>query len=294
MRPYRVIAKGTEVGTYLPTRAYDPPGALIVFGRFTPGEAYAPFAHLFACTDERFGSDWDDSAQANLQRAQLGLELRSGDPIRGEDIMIHDFGPAIGRELTVRLGSLQDVERFLGKTDLSPDPPAPDIPGKIDRAREALKVFLSPGHRRDDVNAAIRIWKRLASRQPGWMEPYTALTELYVEIGLIPEAKASLQAVVDACLKGPDPAAAEAPLRRIVGLDPTDVRSRAALADLCERLGKRADAVEQHLAIANLLWEMGHRPEAVRVIETGLRRLGKDAALRSRLDAFRRGIQGQV
>ena len=116
MKRYRVTAGGVEVGTFVPTRAYDsPPTVFGVFGRFTPCDAFSAIASLFACSDERNGSDWDDSPEVIAERARLALALHSevGERIPTESIMLYDFGKVLGCEMTVYLASCEQRERLL-------------------------------------------------------------------------------------------------------------------------------------------------------------------------------------
>ncbi len=150
----------------------------------------------------------------------------------------------------------------------------------IAQARSQLRYFLREGRRPDDARAAIRIWKRLIPLMPDSAEPAGAIAELYVELGLLPEAKAFFLSAAENCASRGDHFHAELALRRVVDFDPTDLKTRARLADACERQGRSSAAVEQHLAIGHRLSTMGHRREAVEVLELGIRKWPADPELR--------------
>ena len=167
--------------------------------------------------------------------------------------------------------------------------PSSDLASVIARGRASLHEFLREGRRPDDLHAAIRIWKRLAPLMPESVEPYTALADLYSELRLFPEAKASLLTVAERSEGHGNLPGADVALRRILQFDPTDLKTRARLADLGARQGLQHRVVGQHLAIAHRLAARGHGPLAIQVLERGLRKAGEHPELRRQLDALVQG-----
>jgi hypothetical protein len=252
-----------------------------VVGRFHPGAGFAPIAHLFACEDERHGTDYPRGPAVEAERARLHLEVVSegGPPVPCRSIDIFVFPAGIGAELSMVMPDRDQAARLFG---------APAEPDDLDaEACRAIGTFLGEGHRPADVHAAIRIWKALARRRPGWIEPHAAIADLYLELALPDRALESLRVLADHHLGHGDVGAAEAPLRRIASLDPADLKTRARLADLFERSGRRGEAVSEYLAIADRLWAMGHRPQAIQTIEQGLSRFGGHRDLAAWLSRFR-------
>jgi Flp pilus assembly protein TadD len=130
---------------------------------------------------------------------------------------------------------------------------------------------------------AIAVWKKINKNDPTVLEPYLNLADLYSKQGLMVDAKAQYEWVFNEYIKrGCFPEAGDT-LKKLAKIDPTDIKIRSRLADLYMREGNLAEAVEEHVAIAEELGRMGHLAEAVQVLEKGLTLDPTSASIRSAL-----------
>jgi pilus assembly protein FimV len=130
---------------------------------------------------------------------------------------------------------------------------------------------------------SIALWKKIQKNDPNDLAPYQNLADLYVKQGLLVDAKAQLQTVVDEYIKRGRAREAGDALKRMADIDPSDLKVRSKLADLYMRDGNSAKAVEEHVAIAEELGKKGHLAEAVQVLEKGLKLDPRSAKMRAEL-----------
>ena len=130
---------------------------------------------------------------------------------------------------------------------------------------------------------AIAVWKKINKNDPTVLEPYLNLADLYTKQGLMVDAKAMYQAVVDEYIKRGRVREAGDALKKLADIDPSDLKVRGKLADLYKREGNSAKAVEEHIGIADELGKKGHLAEALQVLEKGLKFEPKSARLRAEL-----------
>jgi pilus assembly protein FimV len=130
---------------------------------------------------------------------------------------------------------------------------------------------------------SIALWKKIQKNDPNDLAPYQNLADLYVKQGLLVDAKAQLQTVVDEYIKRGRAREAGDALKRMADIDPSDLKVRSKLADLYMRDGNSAKAVEEHVAIAEELGKKGHLAEAVQVLEKGLKLDPRSGRMRAEL-----------
>jgi len=161
-----------------------------------------------------------------------------------------------------------------------------DLFARQNRVREASAEYakVAEFYARDGFHLkAIAIWKKINKLDATVLEPYLHLAELYAKQGLMMEAKAQYQIVVDEYLKRGRSREAGDVLRKMADIDPSDLKIRSRLADIYIREGKTSEAVEEHVAIADELNRMGHPAEALQVLEKGLKLDASNAKLRAEL-----------
>jgi tetratricopeptide (TPR) repeat protein len=144
---------------------------------------------------------------------------------------------------------------------------------------------------------AIALWKKIQKNDPNDLAPYQNLADLYVKQGLLVDAKAQLQTVVEEYIKRGRVREAGDALKRMADIDPADLKVRSRLADLYIRDGNSAKAVEEHVAIAEELGKKGHLAEAVQVLEKGLKldpRSGKMRAELARVHLLQKNYERAV
>jgi tetratricopeptide (TPR) repeat protein len=161
-----------------------------------------------------------------------------------------------------------------------------DLYVRLNRNREAIGEYekLADFYAKDGfLLKAIAIWKQIQKLDGTALEPYVHLAELYAKQGLMMEAKGQYQIVVDEHLKRGKTREAGEFLKRLADIDPGDLKIRSRLADLYQRDGNAAQAVEEHVAIAEELSRKGHLAEAAQVLEKGLKLDPRSYRLRSEL-----------
>ena len=126
---------------------------------------------------------------------------------------------------------------------------------------------------------AIAIWKKINRLDASALEPYLKLADLYAKQGLMMEAKSQYQIVVDEYIKRGKARDAGDVLQKMADIDPGDLKIRSRLADLYMRAGQKGKAIEEHIAIAEQLNLKGHLPEALQVLQKGLKIDGQDSRL---------------
>ena len=120
------------------------------------------------------------------------------------------------------------------------------------------QIFLSNGF----IGKAIAIYKKIAKLAPNELEPLERLADLYVQQGVLSEARPVFLQIAEGYLKsGRAPKAVEI-LRRALEVEPDNPRLHARLADLLKATGQKAEAAKAHLSYAQRLMERGDFTEA--------------------------------
>ena len=120
------------------------------------------------------------------------------------------------------------------------------------------QIFLSNGFN----GKAIAIYKKIAKLAPNELEPLERLADLYVQQGVLSEARPVFLQIAEGHLKaGRAPKAVEI-LRRALEVEPDNPRLHARLADLLKATGQKTDAAKAHLSYAQRLMERGDFAEA--------------------------------
>jgi tetratricopeptide (TPR) repeat protein len=149
-----------------------------------------------------------------------------------------------------------------------------DLLAKLNRIREATDEYakVADFYAKDGfLLKAIAIWRKVNKLDTSAVEPYLHLADLYAKQGLLMEAKSQYQIVVDEHLKRGKTREAGDVLKKMADIDPGDLKIRSKLADLYTRGGDAAQAVDEHVAIADELSKKGHLAEAIQVLEKGLK-----------------------
>ncbi|MCM2255383.1 MAG: tetratricopeptide repeat protein [Vicinamibacteria bacterium] len=161
-----------------------------------------------------------------------------------------------------------------------------DLYARLQKNREASEQYakVADFYAKDGfLLKAIAIWKKIDKLDATALEPKVNLGELYAKQGLMMEAKGQYQVVVDEYVKRGRSRDAADVLRKMVEIDPSDLKTRSKLADLYTREGSTAKAVEEYVAIADELNKKGHLAEGLQVLEKGLKLDPKSQRLREEL-----------
>ena len=149
-----------------------------------------------------------------------------------------------------------------------------DLFAKIGKMREAGDEYakVADFYAKDGFHLkAIAIWKKINKLDPSVVEPYAKLADLYAKQGLVMEAKGQYQFVSEDQLKRGRLKEAAETLRKMVEIDPSDLKTRSRLADIYTKEGSTEKAVGEYIAISEELNLKGHPAEAIQVLEKGLK-----------------------
>ena len=97
------------------------------------------------------------------------------------------------------------------------------------------QVFLEEGF----ITKAIAIYKKIAKLSPDALAPLERLSELYVQQGVMSEARPIYIQIAEAHLRTKHPEKAVEVLRRLLDLEPDNLRVQMRLAELYRPLGRR-------------------------------------------------------
>jgi len=161
-----------------------------------------------------------------------------------------------------------------------------DLYAKLNRTREATQEYakVADFYTRDGfLLKAIAVWKQVVRLDASALDPYLKLADLYAKQGLLMEAKSQYQIVVDEYLKKGKSRDAGDVLRKMVEIEPTDLKLQTRLADLYIREGRKDKAIEVYIAIADQLNQKGHLAESVQVLQKGLKMDATSSRLRLEL-----------
>jgi len=132
---------------------------------------------------------------------------------------------------------------------------------------ERLAVaFLDEGF----TSKAIAIYKKIAKLAPDQIEPLERLADLYVQQGVMSEARPIYIQMAEAHLKAKQPEKAADTLRRLLDIEPDNVRVQTRLADLYMAIGQKGEAARAYLMAAFRSFERSEMDSALTLVDKGL------------------------
>lgn len=114
---------------------------------------------------------------------------------------------------------------------------------------------------------AIAVYKQILQIDPSRDALHLKLADLYVRLGLGPDAMQHLTAAAQRFAKAAQLEPLEAVYRKMLQVDASNVATRIRLAELLSKLGRNADAVAEFEESCKLLESMGRQEEWGRVAE---------------------------
>jgi tetratricopeptide (TPR) repeat protein len=128
------------------------------------------------------------------------------------------------------------------------------------------QVFLEEGF----TSKAIAIYKKIAKLAPDHIEPLEKLADLYVQQGVMSEARPLYIQIAEAHLRGRQPERAAEVLRRLLDIEPENIRVQTRLADLYQAIGQKGEAARAYLMAAFRSFERGELDPALSLVDKGL------------------------
>lgn len=162
-----------------------------------------------------------------------------------------------------------------------------DLYARAGKLADAIDQYLKLGelYRADGLAVkAIAVYKKIAKLDPGQVATYLACAELYLEQGLVGEAKIQLQAAAELFAKDGDLARLIETDRRLAELDPANVSLLVKLADLLLKQGKGEEAAVEYERAAQAAQAAGQTADAQRLLKKA-RELAPQLAGPSLVDA---------
>ncbi len=130
------------------------------------------------------------------------------------------------------------------------------------------------------LTKAIAIYKKIAKLAPEEMKPLERLAELYIQQGILSEARPLLLQLAEAHIKAGRREPASALLRKLLEAEPDNLRVQMRLAEIQLAMGQKADAAQTFLVCAERHLAMRDYDEAARLITRALELTPENAAAR--------------
>ena len=146
------------------------------------------------------------------------------------------------------------------------------------------QVFLDEGF----ITKGIAIYKKIAKLTPDALAPLDRLAELYVQQGVMSEARPIYIQIAEAHLRAKQPEKAVEVLRRLLDLEPDNLRVQMRLAELYQTIGQKAEAARAYTVAAHRVFEKGENDAALALLDRALeldKTSGRATTLKARVVA---------
>jgi len=128
------------------------------------------------------------------------------------------------------------------------------------------QVYLTDGFN----SKAIAIYKKIVKLAPNELDPLERLADLYVQQGVLSEARPLFLQIAEAHLKANRASRAVELLRRLLEVEPENPRVQMRLAELYNIMGQKPEAAKTYLNYAHRLLERGEFGEVVKLCDRAL------------------------
>src|SRR5438445_1566307 len=137
----------------------------------------------------------------------------------------------------------------------------------IDYFERLAQIFVGDGFR----TTAIAVYKRIAKLAPEEIRPLEKLADLYVQQGVMSEARPLFLQLAEIHLKSHRQPEAVALLKKLLLAEPDNLRIQIRLADLYTAMGQTADAIEAYVAAAQRALARGDSAECEKLADRALK-----------------------
>src|SRR5271154_5213859 len=128
------------------------------------------------------------------------------------------------------------------------------------------QVYLGDGFN----SKAIAIYKKIAKLAPNELAPLERLAGLYVQQGVLSEARPLFLQIAEAYLKANRAPKAVEVLQRLLDVEPDNPRVQMRLAELYNVMGQKKEAAQTYLNYAQRLFDRGENDEAEKLADRAL------------------------
>jgi len=133
-----------------------------------------------------------------------------------------------------------------------------DLGHAIEYFERLAQVYLNDGFN----SKAIAIYKKINKLAPAELPPLERLADLYVQQGVLSEARPLFLQIAEAHLKANRAPKAVEVLHRLLEVEPENLRVQMRLAELYNVMGQKKEAAATYLAYAQRLFDRGEKDEA--------------------------------
>src|ERR1700751_2045195 len=144
----------------------------------------------------------------------------------------------------------------------------------IDYFERLAQIFVGDG----SLTKAIAVYKRIAKLAPEEIRPLEKLADLYVQQGVMSEARPLFVQLAELHLKNNKQGEAINLLKKRLLAEPDNLRVQIRLADLYSAMGQTADAVEAYVAAAQRALARGDQAECEKLADRALKLDPKNSA----------------
>ena len=141
-----------------------------------------------------------------------------------------------------------------------------DMSHALEYFERLAQVYLNDGFN----SKAIAIYKKIAKLAPNEINPLEKLADLYVQQGVLSEARPLFLQIAEAHLKANRGPKAVEVLHRLLEVEPENPRVQMRLAELYNVMGQKGDAAKTYLAYGQRLFDRSDSSEAEKVVERAL------------------------
>jgi pilus assembly protein FimV len=133
-----------------------------------------------------------------------------------------------------------------------------DLGHAIEYFERLAQVYLNDGFN----SKAIAIYKKINKLAPAELPPLERLADLYVQQGVLSEARPLFLQIAEAHLKANRAPKAVEVLHRLLEVEPENLRVQMRLAELYNVMGQKKESAATYLAYAQRLFDRGEKDEA--------------------------------
>lgn len=144
----------------------------------------------------------------------------------------------------------------------------------IDYFERLAQIFVGDGF----LTKAIAVYKRIAKLAPEEIRPLEKLADLYVQQGVMSEARPLFLLLAELHLKGNRQPEAIGLLKKLLQAEPDNLRIQVRLADLYHAMGQTREAIESYVSASQRALARGEQAESEKLADKALKLEPNNAA----------------
>jgi tetratricopeptide (TPR) repeat protein len=144
----------------------------------------------------------------------------------------------------------------------------------IDYFERLAQIFVGDGF----LTKAIAVYKRIAKLAPEEIRPLEKLADLYVQQGVMSEARPLFLQLAEIHLKNNRQSEAVGLLKKLLQAEPDNLRIQIRLADLYQAMGQTREAIEAYVSASQRALARGDQAEAEKLADKALKLEPNNAA----------------